>query len=549
MSVTRRAGVALIASACVLAVCTVSGQSATADTKPPSGTPNTVSADVLPTWQINGVVKFQVIVNNIVYATGRFTKARPPGVAAGGAGERAAKNIFAYDIRTGKRVAAFNHSLNAQGLSISRSPDGKRVYVGGDFTKVDGHVHNHIAAFDTKTKKLVSSFRASADRHVQAIAVSPTRVYFGGPFLHANGQARNRLAAVGPGGRLSPWKATANDHTVRAMVVSPDRSRLIVGGSFTKLNGQAATGMGSLSVSKGAVMPWAANQTIQDSSSNGAIISLRKDGSQIYGSGYSFGSGANFEGTFAANPTTGHLNWVNDCHGDTYDVLPLKKVLYSVGHAHDCSVIGEFPETSPVTTHHALASWTTPHGGTNSADSRGGAWNNYIGKPVAQHLQWFPALTPGSFTGQNQAAWSLVGNTRYIALGGEFPTADGHAQQGLVRYAMPSIAPNKRGSTRDFGLSGSSPAPGQAHLSWTSVWDPDNNALTYRVYRKQSGRWVQLGSAIHGNSTFWQRPNLTYDDKDGVQGGQKTYHVTSTDPYGNTRTSDSVTVSVLGTGG
>ena len=50
-----------------------------ADTTSPSGTPPTVSADQLPTWQINGVVWSQVVVNNVVYATGSFTKARPPG--------------------------------------------------------------------------------------------------------------------------------------------------------------------------------------------------------------------------------------------------------------------------------------------------------------------------------------------------------------------------------------------------------------------------------------------------------------------------------------
>ena len=52
-----------------------------------AGTPATVSADALPTWQINGVVWSQAVVGNTVYVTGSFTKARPPGVAAGGAGE------------------------------------------------------------------------------------------------------------------------------------------------------------------------------------------------------------------------------------------------------------------------------------------------------------------------------------------------------------------------------------------------------------------------------------------------------------------------------
>ena len=61
---------------------------AVANTAPPAGTASTVSADVLPTWQINGVVWAQVLVGNTVYVTGSFTKARPPGVGQGGAGPR-----------------------------------------------------------------------------------------------------------------------------------------------------------------------------------------------------------------------------------------------------------------------------------------------------------------------------------------------------------------------------------------------------------------------------------------------------------------------------
>ena len=53
----------------------------------PHRSPTTVTADALPTWQINGVVWSQAIVGNTVYVTGSFTKARPPGVAVGGAGE------------------------------------------------------------------------------------------------------------------------------------------------------------------------------------------------------------------------------------------------------------------------------------------------------------------------------------------------------------------------------------------------------------------------------------------------------------------------------
>lgn len=79
--------------------------------------PDTVSADALPTWQVNGVVWSSVIVGTTAYVTGSFSKARPPGAAPGDPAEVAAANIFAFDVTTGLPVA-FPHSLNAQGLVV-----------------------------------------------------------------------------------------------------------------------------------------------------------------------------------------------------------------------------------------------------------------------------------------------------------------------------------------------------------------------------------------------------------------------------------------------
>ena len=122
----RRFVAAIAAGGLVATALATAIPAAQADTAPATGVPATVSADALPTWQINGVVWSQVLVGNTVYVTGSFTKARPPGVAVGGAGEIDAQNIFAYDIRTGNPISNFSHSLNAQGLTIAASPDGSR---------------------------------------------------------------------------------------------------------------------------------------------------------------------------------------------------------------------------------------------------------------------------------------------------------------------------------------------------------------------------------------------------------------------------------------
>ena len=76
---------------------------------------------------------------------------------------------------------------------------------------------------------------------------------------------------------------------------------------------------------------------------DGAIPSLYTDGTQIYGTGYAFGAGATFEGTFAADPYTGEINWVNDCLGDTYDIFAIGQVAYNVSHRHNCDGRRRFP--------------------------------------------------------------------------------------------------------------------------------------------------------------------------------------------------------------
>jgi hypothetical protein len=143
-----------------------------ADTAPPPGTPETVSADWLPAWQINGVVWSQVPVGNAVYATGRFTQARPPGTATGSPQEVDRAIILAYDITAGILVTSFEHSLTAQGL-VATSPDGSMVYRGGHFTTVDGITRNHIAASLNRQKpRGVGTGRALVTRIVECLAAA-----------------------------------------------------------------------------------------------------------------------------------------------------------------------------------------------------------------------------------------------------------------------------------------------------------------------------------------------------------------------------------------
>lgn len=515
--------------------------SAAADTAPPSGTPATVSADALPTVQANGVVWAQVTVGNTVYATGEFTSARPAGAKAG-TGETARGNLLAYDIRTG-RLLPFAHRLDARGLSITASPDGTRVYVGGDFTRVDGQPRYRIAAFDTATGTLSSAFRPGTGQTVRALAATNSTVYAGGSFTNVNNVPRTKLAAIAASnGALLSWAPKADDGDVTAMTLVPGANRLVVGGRFTTLSGTAAYGLGALDPVTGAVRPFAANSVIRDAGPDASITSLRTDGTRVYGTGYVFGPGGNFEGTFAADAGTGSLAWMEDCHGDSYDVLPAGPVTYSVGHAHDCTTARAYPETVVRTDHRALA--FTNAATTTLLGNRVNHYASFAGRPAPTMLTWFPTLAIGSYTKQYQSAWSLTGNADYVALGGEFPSVNGVAQSGLVRFAVRAAAPN-RVAPAATGLKPTvlSQDSGRTRVNWSATSDMDNLALTYQLIRDGGATPVSTQSS---SAPFWQLPTMGLVQTGLTPGSSHTYRVRATDPLGNTTTSPDVAVTVSG---
>jgi large repetitive protein len=523
--------------------------SASANPAPPvQRSASGVTADALPTVQIDGVVWSQTVVGNTVYAGGNFANARPAG-AAPGTHLTPRANLLAYNITTGALITSFAPSLNAQAKVVAASPDGTRVYVGGQFTAANGVTRNHIAAYSTSTGALISSFAPTLDATVETIAATNTTVYVGGAFSSVNGVARAHIAALNASnGSLTAWAPTIDNNEPHAMVLTPDKSRLIVGGSFTSVNhSTSAYGLAALDTTTGALRSWAANSVVRDAGVNAAILDLTTDGTNIYGNGYVFGAGGNLEGAFAADPDTGTLKWIEDCHGDTYQNFPVNGVVYTVSHDHFCGNVGGFPQTNPFTYHRALA-FTVATTGTLLHNTLSGYFD-FGGQPSPSLVNWFPDLAIGSFTGQDQAAWSVRGSSQYITLGGEFPSVNGVAQQGLVRFAVPPIAPSKQGpmvSGANFRPTLTAVSSTTVRVSWQANWDRDDQVLTYNVVR--DGNVNHPFYTTKATSQFWNLPTLTVNDSCVPSGGTHQYRLNASDPSGNLVWGDTVSITIPAAG-
>jgi PKD repeat protein len=510
---------------------------------------NHVTADPLPTVQINGVVWDQEIVGNTVYAVGQFTQARPAGAPAG-SNQTARGNVLAYNLTTGALIQGFVANTNAQVKSVTVSPDGSRIYIAGQFTRVNGITRNRIAALNPTTGAVITSFNPQVSYNVNDLVVTDDVVYAGGAFGQAGGQTRQRLAAFSTStGALTSWSPDA-DATVETLLMSPDGSRLYAGGHFLTINGQSAHGMGAINPQNGALIPWAANQVVRNGGPNGAILHLFTDGTSIYGNGYRYGSdGGNSEGVFKAHATTGAILWIDDCHGDTYKGWAQNGYVYKAGHFHFCGNINGQEQTDDEYTQwgenmrHAM-SLRDQVSGTVRRDGWG--YYNWEGRPAPSVAAWSPQWQIGSFTGINQATWSVEGNDQYVLYGGEFPRVNGVNQQGLVRFAVRSIAPNNSGplmSGSSFPIKVASPAAGQAQVSFPANVDRDDLTLTYQIQRD--------GSTVHtttADSTFWDRPTVSFLDTGRTPGQNHTYRVRVVDGDGNSVLSDTENVTIRSSG-
>lgn len=533
---------------------------ASADSRPTDptdpATPTTVTNDALPTVQISGgtvnprpggVVWSQAVVGNTVYVGGDFTKARPAGSAAG-QNEVTRTYLLAYDITTGQLISSFNHTLNGQIRSVVASPDGKRVYVAGDFTQVDGQWRVFIAAFSTADGSLVAGFRPSLSSAGLSLAATNSTVYAGGNFTRAASVTGGTLVPRGylaafdaTDGALLPFQADANA-PVTALAVSADGGRLAVGGRFSTLSGAKAPGLGSVHPTSGALQSFPVNSIIKTYNGQTATISqLVADGDSIFGAAQTHNvANGTSEGVFRIDASTGAMVWNADCHGDTYAVFPMGGAVYQAGHAHDCARIGGFDN---VGFYRGIA-FSRAVTGTVRSIPADAPYTDHGGEPAPSLLTWFPDFPMGTYTGTNQGSWSVVGNGTYLSYGGEFAQVNGQAQQGLVRFGTAAVAPNKSGprlSGTTWGTPDVTSSGGTVTATIGTNHDHDNGDLTYRLYRASSASPV----AQSVQTSLWYRPGTVTLTEARAPVGMQTYWLTASDPFGNTVTSPKVQVEVV----
>ena len=252
-------------------------------TLPAPGTGASLTAVPNAAWQTNASVLGLAVAQGKAFVGGQFTRVRPPGAAAG-TSETVRTYLAAFNQTSGALDTTFNHTLNGAVWSIVASADGSRVFVGGDFTKVDGVTRNRVAAFDTTTGALIANINPNVSYRVKTLAIGGTSLYLGGSFGLVNNVVRNRAAAINNvTGALQAWNPNV-DADVYAIDAADDNAKVYLGGTFAKVGGTNRWAVASVSPSTGALLPFAAASAVPNPTAGctSRVKDIETSGANVY---------------------------------------------------------------------------------------------------------------------------------------------------------------------------------------------------------------------------------------------------------------------------
>ncbi|MCR2823961.1 LamG-like jellyroll fold domain-containing protein [Microbacterium sp. zg.Y909] len=523
-----------ITAACAAILAMVIGMGAAQVLTPASALSPGVSfsAENQSTWQTNGTVYALGAASGKVIAGGTFSQIRPPEGRADAVRSRNALAIF--NAETGEPDSCqFAVSLSGGTptvRAITASPDGSTVYIGGNFSNVGGVTVSRVAALNVQTCTVLPFRAPSPSSTVSALTLKDSVLYVGGLFNSVGTQVRRSYAAFdATTGALLDWVADAVRTRTdlppevgqgRAIAVSPDGAKVAIGGDMFEINGQYSH---SIALVSGASGPTGAGGTvlrtyprgfIPDTSITKAIID-GGDG-KFYIGNEGTGSGV-FDGKAAFSWETGDQVWRDTCLGATQALVMYGGTLYSASHAHDCSGINAFNDgirryfmaQNPDSME--ILGWL-PLG------------NDGIGEGIGPRAL---VVATGATTGQ-QFLWS----------GGDFTRINGGGQQGLTRFG-----PQDTGNPPTPSASAQAISDGGIQVRFRSVVDADDSHLTYRIYRNNSTTPIWSGVS---RSLWWERPQVTFVDRDVRPGTTYTYRVEATDGTNTSPRSSAVSATARG---
>lgn len=394
----------------------------------PTGQPNWMQGfdDALET----GSVISTTWLGNRTYIGGTFSSA----------GGQVHSNVAAIDMDDRRVDHGFVANTDGPVHSVLAAADGSGVYIGGEFSTINGVAQANFAKVDAATGQVISVDHGM-NGPVKAMATMGSRLYVGGSFSFVGTTQRKDLAAFDDDVLSSSWKVNTNGK-VRDLKLSSDGSTLFAAGTFTALDGvQAPQRIAKISALTGDAEVWDVGTT-----NHWVVIDLAlsdDDNTLFLVAGGWPGLGGNR--TKAIDVTSGAESWSVRHGGDPQAVLFHDGLAYVGGHFEDKN--GAYPNQR-----------------LQAIDAATGVTDPW--KPILNSV-W--------------GVWDLDASPWGMLVGGDFTKIDGRSARGITVY--PHL---------DFGLGTPPPPPPPAN----DTVDPASSFVS-----PVAGGSLTLPASITGTST------------------------------------------------
>jgi hypothetical protein len=492
VTTARRTLAVLVATASAATALVATGGTARAAEPVPDQPLSGVASSM---YQTNDEVWALAAGGGRVYAGGRFTAVRAPGSTT-----NVGRTYLASFTASTGAVTSFRVTLNGRVRALALSADNTTLYIGGDFTTVNGVARSRLAAVATSNGALRTGFRADTNARVTALHRHGTTLYVGGEYTTVGGRAKARLAAVSATtGAVQTGFTAALDARPSTLVVDTSLNRLLVGGSFTTVNGQPSPAIASVDATTGAVQPFAAagvgactyevRSIVVDQAADVAYVTSLADAPGC------------FEGVYKAHVASGEIEWLNECAGAGQSLALVRGSLYWASHTHDC---GRMPGGFTGARFPDEFSWYR----LNALDPQTGRFGH-----------WQPNTNAAGVTVVGPQVMATDGTQLFV--GGDFTTVNGSRQQGLARFAPKGT--DAAPATPQAPVAASTKA-GTTTVTVRGTWDRDSGVLRYEVQRSVGTTTTTLGSAT-AESWAWSIPTLRLTDTATPAGSSVRYRV------------------------
>lgn len=320
-------------------------------------------ADTVPVIE-DGAGAFGVAtVGGTTVVGGSFTRVRPRGGTA-----VTRTNILAFDA-SGRISTTFTPDIATRVWDVVPAGDGVSVFVGGQFSAVDGVARtNRIARINVATGQVMTSFRSPGfDNIVTDLHVANGRLYVGGYFKTVGGAPRVGLVALDPTTgavtnhldqvtftdvfRDSPTASIPSGNRgvgVEKFSMTPDGSRLVAIGNFRTVSGQPRVQVAVLETgaAQARVSDWSTSRFSMACSQNFPTYTLGVDISPD-GTWFAVATGGAFYGGVASGTLCDSISrfeldrtgpeqqptWVDYMGGDTSNAIHVTgSAVYIGGH-------------------------------------------------------------------------------------------------------------------------------------------------------------------------------------------------------------------------